>query len=451
LCAYASPVGAEELGYDKYGLDSAAEESLYETGEEKNTVEKILDSPAISIRILKDIIRKGVVWLEEYHVYDKTIHLYDTLTDKGIYPYKSDFGDRHGDPAGVEFAYGIYPSKTITSSGGSFKPINLQYIKDFSFDDNEIFSSTRSQSWLQYGPKRFKDYGTQFLVRDVFSDANYFRAAIRYHDNPQEDFFGEGPNTSLGDGAAFGIEEFSSSVAFGHEFANAWTLETGLSFSSSDISDAKDNKKFPIHSFTGMNGLTGANLMALGLSLERDTRDSETTPRFGGFQRFKVGYYEGINGDDFGYTKMRFDVAEYLPIGQLLHFLYWDSVLAFRVSGEFNNDLNGDNIPFFDLARLGGHESLRGYQYNRFFDENSLFYSVEFRYNVWGMKNLKADATLFFDCGWVFDEFSDFEFQKFKESYGIGLRFLMPRFTIALEGAKSSEGSEVYLKVNPIF
>jgi hypothetical protein len=446
-----SAQSVQSTQYDKYGFDAKARESLEPKADTKSLIEKILDSPSALVTIVKDILRTGVVWLESYHVYDKVLHFYDTLTEKGIYLYQTSFGDRHADPPGVESTYGIYPAKTVTSSDGTFKPLNIQYIKEFEFDNDAFMSALRTQSWVQYGHLASKDFGSQITLRDILGTSNYFKATARYHDNPQEDFFGQGPNTSLGDGAAFGIEEFSGTISLGREFMNSWTVEAGLTFSTSDVTDAKDNKKLPIHAYPGLHGFSGADLVGLGLSLEHDTRDNETNPRIGGFQRIKMGYYEGVNGDEFGYTKLRLDAAEYVPIGQILKFLYWDSVLAFRVAGELNNDLNGDKIPFFDLARLGGPETLRGYQYNRFFDENSLFYSVEYRYNIWGMKNFKADATLFFDCGWVFDEVSEFELEKFQENYGIGFRFLLPRMTIALEAARSSDGTEVYFKVNPIF
>lgn len=436
--------------YDKYAVDTTAIQSSRTSSSKPSALSVVLDSPAYSIRLIKDIIRKGVVWIEDYHVVDKTRHLYETITDWGIYPYRQDIGDRHENPPGIESSYGIYPSKRIRSSSSSFKLANLQYLKDIELDAG-LLSRVQTRSWFQYAPLRYKDYGTQITLNDFAGDSNYLKTTLRYHDNPQEDFFGEGQDASLGDGAAFNIEEFSLTGAFGHEFLNGWTVETGLTFSSSDISDAKDNKKRPIHSYSTLQGLTGANIVSVGLSLEHDTRNNPFNPRYGGYQRFKIGYYEGIDGDDFRYIKTRFDLAEYIPIGQLFKIFYYDSVLALRLSGEFNEGLSTDRIPFFDLARLGGADSLRSYQYNRFFDDQSINYSIEYRYNIWGMKNYKADATLFFDMGWVFDEFSAFEIDNFRDSYGIGLRILLPRFTLAIEGAHGSEGAEVYFKMNPNF
>jgi len=452
ICLFFSShcIYAQDLGYDKYGYDVTTEDSTHAGSTTKNTFNAILDSPAYSIRFIKEILKKGVVWLEDYHVYDKTMHIYDTITDMGIYPYRQSIGDRHEDPPGIESSYGLYPSKRVTSSKHPLKLANVQYIKEFELEKG-LFSQIQTRSWMQYAPLRYKDYGGQLILNDFAGENNYVKTTVRYHDNPQEDFFGEGPNTSLGSGAAFGIEEFSASLGLGHEFLSGWTVEGGVTFSTSDISDAKDNKKAPINAFSNLQGLSGANIVGLGVSVEHDTRDNPLNPRRGGFQRVKLGYYEGVNGDDFGYTKTRVDIAEYLPIGELFNIFYYDSVLAFRIAGEFNDDINGDKIPFFDKARLGGGESLRAYQYNRFFDENSLLYSVEYRYNIWGIKNYKADATVFFDIGWVFDEFSEFEIGKYRESYGIGFRVLMPHFTLALEGAHGDEGTEVYLKMNPNF
>jgi len=436
-----------EATYDKYQVDSKVNAL-----DPPSTLKKVLDSPSLGVTYIKSSLRKFAVWLETYHVYDKNYYIYKEITKHGIYPIKTHIGDRHGDPAGVEFNYGIYPSRNVIGTSGVSKPLSIQYNKEFEIGDTPIGDTIELNGWTQFAFSDYHDYGFQFTLNDFIAQDNYLKSTLRYQDSHKEDYFGQGPNLSIADGMSFSLDEVSYALAIGREIAPQTTLEFGGVVSSVDVSEARDNDKRHINTLPSTTpGIKGADLFGIGISLEHDTRDSVTDPHTGGFQRLKIGHYEGINGDDFGYTKYRFDIAEFFPIGEYLPFLYWDSVIAVRAGGEYNDDLNDDAIPFFDLARLGGAETVRGFQYNRFFDEGNLFYGAEYRYNIWGMRQYKVDATIFYDGGWIFDEITEIELQKHKGSYGIGFRFIFPRVTFLMEGAHSSEGTEFYIKANPIF
>ncbi|MCK5346690.1 MAG: BamA/TamA family outer membrane protein [Candidatus Heimdallarchaeota archaeon] len=441
-----STYGETELGYDKYGIDSQTVLSF----RPRTVIEKIADSPAYFIRVPKEILKKAVVWIEKTHLIDKTEHIYDEITKRGIYPVKTDIGYRHGMSPGVEFKYGIYPTNQSSSSVTS-KPIGIQYLEEFSLENVNFADELHVNTWAHRGNDDYRDFGVQLTLDGIIIDGMYVQSTSRYQESPREDYFGVGPNFSIADGCAFGIEEYSWSLSVGQDITDRLNVEVGGILSSVDIRDPKNNDKRHYNNFSSLEGSEGADLMGLAFSVEYDRRDNEKSPRQGGYARGKLGVYEGINGDKYGYTKLGFDIAEYFPVGEWFSFLYWDSALALRLSGEFNSGNNDDKIPFFDLARLGGSGSVRGYQYNRFFDENSLFGNVEYRYNVWGMKQMKVDASVFFDCGWVCDELSEIELSKHKESYGLGLRFIMPDVTFVIEGARSDEGLSMYVKCKPIF
>lgn len=430
-----------DVNYDKFGLDQTAKRIRKEP-----PVNVLLDAPAAMVPYIKAVLREPAVWLEEHHVFQKIRYVYQEITDYGFYPLATDIGDRHNSPPGVEFGYGIYGTSKAVTSGGMTYPLGLQYLKDHSLAGYPL----RVNSWARYGTENYRDYGVQFRMNGFYDQDTYIQTTLRYHDNPREDYFGQGPNISIAEAATFSVQEYSGSIAIGRNIFNNVILEVGTIFSSTDISDGNEHDKRPINQYA-LDGVSGANILGFGISLERDTRDNEFDPKHGGYQRVKAGYYEGVGGDDFGYAKYSFEMAEYLPIGEWFSFLYYDSVLALRVGGEVNDNINGDRIPFFDLARLGGSETVRGYQQNRFFDDNSLYYNVEYRYNIWGFKDYQVNATAFFDGGWIADEISEMELDKHKYSYGLGLRLAVPAFTLALEAARSDEGTEWYLRAKPNF
>jgi outer membrane protein assembly factor BamA len=75
--------------------------------------------------------------------------------------------------------------------------------------------------------------------------------------------------------------------------------------------------------------------------------------------------------------------------------------------------------PVYLLSSLGGSETLRSYDDNRFVDRDLALATLEYRYPVW-----KAlDAFLFIDEGRVFRELSkDFTLRDWHYSAGFGLR-----------------------------
>src|SRR5262249_39658320 len=50
---------------------------------------------------------------------------------------------------------------------------------------------------------------------------------------------------------------------------------------------------------------------------------------------------------------------------------------------ELNRPKGGSQIPFYDLARLGGDSTLRGFDTFRFYGEKSILFQAELRQTVW--------------------------------------------------------------------
>lgn len=79
-------------------------------------------------------------------------------------------------------------------------------------------------------------------------------------------------------------------------------------------------------------------------------------------------------------------------------------------------------VPFYDLASLGGSESLRGYRRGRFRDRGAVFATATYKYPVWKL----LDGELFYETGRTFHRPGDFTFAGWKSSFGAGLRVWVP-------------------------
>ena len=104
----------------------------------------------------------------------------------------------------------------------------------------------------------------------------------------------------------------------------------------------------------------------------------------------------------------------------------------------------GVAIPFYQLPRLGGQRSLRGFVSDRFQDDGSLLLTAEYRYPIWTSRYpgwTGIDATFFVDTGQVFNALGEVAVNDFKVSVGGGLHLLNCRgLSARFEVARSMEG-----------
>lgn len=76
-----------------------------------------------------------------------------------------------------------------------------------------------------------------------------------------------------------------------------------------------------------------------------------------------------------------------------------------------------EDVPFTELAMLGGGDFLRGYSYNRFRDRAAAFGSLQYE---WDLSHFTA-AYLFTDVGRVWESFEDITAKGLRVGYGIGI------------------------------
>ncbi len=132
-------------------------------------------------------------------------------------------------------------------------------------------------------------------------------------------------------------------------------------------------------------------------------------------------------------------------------------VLAFRLMGGTSIG----NLPFFEQFFLGGSESLRGYTEDRFWGNNVLLASVEYRRPMGN----RITAVLFGDVGDAWGSESEFQFTNKKlrtefvqtsglqlqPSLGLGLRVATPIGPIRLDYGYGLEGGRVHFSIGNSF
>ena len=187
-------------------------------------------------------------------------------------------------------------------------------------------------------------------------------------------------------------------------------LYAGLEADFQRLSSVKFNTVEPVELPTGSNGYTN---LGLGLGVMYDKRHNVLNVRDGIFSELAFLRYRTAWGSDFSFTSVISDNRFYKRINRR-------DVLAAQVLGQFNS---GD-IPFNQLALLGGESINRGYYLGRFRDKNQIAAQVEYRLlplpfaKRWG-------AAFFGSTGTVFSDFDQISTKNWVWSGGGGIRFLL--------------------------
>lgn len=157
-----------------------------------------------------------------------------------------------------------------------------------------------------------------------------------------------------------------------------------------------------------LKSINGSVSSGLGLALVYDSRDHTTNAHTGWYIETSGFNYAQWIGSHYNFTSFLIDVRKYIPLSK-------KSTLAIALSNNFNI---GD-VPFKQLAYLGGTRNMRGYYEGRYRDKNSVILQMEYRQNVykrWGL-------AVFGSIGNVYSNFRNLTQSNLKYTVGGGLRF----------------------------
>lgn len=161
-----------------------------------------------------------------------------------------------------------------------------------------------------------------------------------------------------------------------------------------------------------------------GLAVVYDSRDNILNARSGAFIDYSAMFYGNLMGSDYTYTFTRLDARKYFnPVSNHSIALRGNVILS-----------RSDDpvIPMQGLARVGGHDFVRGYFRGTFQDRNLVSFEAEYRLPFW---KDDVDAPLYkfwkrlgivasFSGAQVYGYSGNFAFDKFNYAVGTGLRLL---------------------------
>ncbi len=286
-----------------------------------------------------------------------------------------------------------------------------------------------------------KQYGV-WLDHALYTDQNqwFFLGAARFQSYPLL-YYGIGPNTApdfqaLVEANYFIIKERALRKIRGSLYAGAEAEFINLN--RVDFVPGEDNNPVDLPL-----GATGSTNLSAGLGIVYDDRHNVLNVRDGNFFELAFLHSNTNWGSSFTFTNIISDNRIYRPIRN------GRDVFAAQLFAQFTS---GD-VPFNQLALMGGERLMRGYYLGRHRDNHQIAAQAEYRFLP--MKGFKRwGGSVFAGTGTVFSQENEFALRNFKIAGGLGLRFLIfpekdifTRFDVAM----TKEGPGFYLFIGESF
>ncbi|MDI3547064.1 MAG: outer membrane protein insertion porin family [Halanaerobiales bacterium] len=214
------------------------------------------------------------------------------------------------------------------------------------------------------------------------------------------------------------------SISLGHKVIKEWYGKVRFKLENSEIdwknnTYTEDGKEYKLIDESN-------SVRSLTLQVSRDTTNHPFNPTEGVIDIFSIEYAGQVLGGDANFTKYNADLRRYYPGFKPNH--AW----ALRL----NTGIGDGDMPELEKYRLGGSETLRGYDHGTFSGNDMLLLSAEYRFPI--AENFTG--VIFADGGNTWDSLDDIDFSEIHYSLGAGLRMNTPIGMIRLDYGFNEDG-----------
>jgi outer membrane protein assembly factor BamA len=302
-----------------------------------------------------------------------------------------------------------------------------------------IFKTAKSDSVLRVStiPSGFLyTLNNQILIA---LGANIFlpkeRYIIRFENSYSkfpDKFWGIGNDTDAKPYESYTFTQFYINPQLYRKVYHDFFLGLGFDFQRVYNIEYKAGGYFDQDEVLGVYDRSSYSVFGYSLFLNHDSRNHAYVPDRGSLFRVRFSNFDKGHGGDYNFQTVEIDYRKFIKIKK-------KNVLAIQSLNTFNF---GD-VPYRNLAVLGGNSMMRGYYAGRFRDHKFLGVQAEYRFPIKG----RVGGVTFAGAGQVASDFDDFGFSRFKPSYGAGIRFAVLRsekLNLRFDVAGGSGGSLNY-------
>ncbi len=182
----------------------------------------------------------------------------------------------------------------------------------------------------------------------------------------------------------------------------------------------------------GAYDLRDYTVFGYSLFINFDSRNHAYQSDRGALFRVKFSDFNKGFVSDYDFRVLEIDFRKFIKVTG-------NSILALQSFNTFNFG----NVPYRNLAILGGNNMMRGYFAGRYRDKKAITVQAEYRFPIEG----RFAGVAFASAGEVASDFSDFSWERIKPAVGIGLRFAVLRqekLNLRLDVATGNNGEVNY-------
>lgn len=335
---------------------------------------------------------------------------------------------------------GLYPRLGSVVRGSGWG-LGVGY-RERTWSNRLVFDT--SGAWTFRG---YKTLETSVALQGVGGRPVEARVGTRWFDYTQEDFFGIGGNSAVGDRTSYGLEGWDTFGQIQARRAGWFVVHGRLGVLHTDVGPGTDSRfpsleeRFTDAAAPGLD--QSPTFVYAEASAGVDTRDQPGNTRGGGLYRVTFGGYRDRRDEGFDFNRIDAQAMYVIPIFDKKRGIALNAV-ASRI-----DPVGSNRVPFFFMPTVGGADSLRGFRDFRFRDASVVFLNAEYRWE--GFSGL--DLALFADAGQAGPSWDALAIDRFKTSWGVGFRFntnrrVFLRVDVATGGG---EGTRIWLRTGPVF
>jgi outer membrane protein assembly factor BamA len=326
--------------------------------------------------------------------------------------------------------------------------------------------SVEFRATAQLSTKLYRVLEGEAYVPRVGDERTHADIWFNYTRRTRDDFFGIGPRIGRANETNYSLIDRSFNAGLFRDFTRRAQAGVYFRFRNSRAFRGEDEDDPPVDLlFSGdraavppsrfLPGLdTGAEIFSFGAYGLYNGRDNSRGLTRGAFFYGRLATNDALKHgafSDFGWTEAELDARAYVPLGSD------KTSAAMRAYALLKDPKGASQIPFYDMASLGGRTNVRGFRSYRYTGNNLLLFSTELRQTVWSKSAAKGvDVFAFGDAGQVWgdkrsqtdatvvrnDHFSS---GNWRASVGGGAQYRFgAALTLRLDVAHSSEANKVY-------
>ena len=245
-------------------------------------------------------------------------------------------------------------------------------------------------------------------------------------------------------------------VSLFRQFYGPVSMSVGFGLERVDV-DQRGTQAFYLERGTpdgvidGFSGFISATLLW-------DTRDDEVVPRRGFFQEWS---YESARNsllalffEPIDFSRVTLTNAYYIPLSPQLNFSH--RLVLEVLSGEVPLYAYGEIGGSRRVKGLGGSDSLRGFDTQRFTDDVRFLSNVELRYQLYDIwfygQYIEWQGMIFFDAGRVWPDLDHIGWSGMHVSGGAGVRMVWDAdFVIRMGTGVADEQMDIWLSLGHNF